>query len=182
MTSPQDSGANMAAGDQHCSDNVGIGDELMESPPASAPVRRWISVAVVLFLLSQITIPATYYLRGEPTSERFAWRMFSSVHMTNWRCRVIETSLVNGNLIERELALDNIVQESTVRCLHTGQLDVVEPFLLKRLAREGVQRIEYVAEGTTPSGQPTAPIRLVADATTREVRRIDLPEVNVPSN
>lgn len=143
---------------------------LIQAPP-SGRRRRWMRWAIAGFLLSQAIIPAIYYLRGEPTTERFAWRMFSSVHMTNWRCQVVETIEVDGQSVQRDVPLDAVLEESMVAHLHAGQLDVVEQFLRRWLTRPGVERVEYVAQGVLPDGERTEPIRLVAVRDTGEIRR-----------
>jgi hypothetical protein len=130
------------------------------SPPPPTKARPAIVAFIWLFLAWQAAVPAMYYVRGEPTSERFAWRMFSSVHMSDWRCQVKETRSVDGRPVEQVLPLERFLQESTLVGLQQGQLDLAEAFLRKRMSEPGVSAVDYEAGGTWPSGNPLPPVRL----------------------
>ena len=77
-------------------------DISLNASPSSTR-RRWIAAAIFLFLLVQIWIPTSYYWSDEPTSERFAWRMFSSVDLSTWQTRVIALVERNGEVVEQEV-------------------------------------------------------------------------------
>ncbi len=147
-------------------------DALLVPAPAG-PARRLVNLGIAACLLLQIVVPGTYYIANELTSERFSWRMFSSVHMSEWDCLVSETLQQNGRRVDRIVPLQGILQESTVNCLKAGQLDVVNKFLEWRCAQPGVQQVRYEARGIAPSGAPIPPIRLAIDRGTRVIQRID---------
>lgn len=121
--------------------------------------RKWIAVGIVLFLFSQIVIPLSYYLRGEPTSERFAWRMFSSIDLSTWDTRVTVVVEQNGRLIEREVPLPATLQETWVKTVERAQFDIVEPFMRKLASQDGVREVRFNAQGTFPSGKRMQPIQ-----------------------
>ena len=141
-------------------------------PPPSPRRRKWIALTFVAFLISQVWIPAQYYINGRVTSEIFAWRMFSSVHMAQWQCRVVETIEVEGQPVKRDVPLAAVVQESMVNGLSAGQLDCAEAFLKRWLERDGVLRVEYEAQGVWPSGEPIEPIRLAVERGQSTVQRL----------
>lgn len=134
-------------------------DNLINDVPGPTR-RRLIAVAIALFLLSQILIPASYYVRGEPTSERFAWRMFSSIDLSTWQTRVVAYVEEDGRLVEREVPIRAQLQESYVKTVHRAQFDIVEPYMRKLLEQDGVREVRFEALGTFPSGKAMAPIRL----------------------
>lgn len=62
-------------------DQASVGD----TTQPSAMQRRWVKAGILLVIVWQISVPARYYFGGDPTDERFAWRMFSGVRLE--RCR-----------------------------------------------------------------------------------------------
>lgn len=122
--------------------------------------RRWIAVGIGLFLLSQILIPATYYFSDEPTSERFAWRMFSSVHMSSWDTQIVALVEKDGQVIEHVIPLERILGETYLKTVRAAQLDIVKPFMHQIADQGGVKEVRYIAKGTYPSGKTMKPIRL----------------------
>ncbi len=42
---------------------------------------------IALFLLFQLAVPLTYYVRADPYDERFAWRMFSGTRLQTCETR-----------------------------------------------------------------------------------------------
>lgn len=126
-----------------------------------SPRRRpWIAFAIAAFLISQIVIPLSYYLGDEPTSERFAWRMFSSIDLSTWKTEISAVVEENGQLVVRDVPLRAILQESHWKMVERGQLDVVEPLMQKLIRQEGVREVRYVARGFLPSGEPLRPIQM----------------------
>lgn len=133
--------------------------------PPSARLRWLIGAGIVVFLLSQILIPLSYYWRGEPTSERFAWRMFSSVDLSKWETQVVAViEQKNGELLEQTMPLTSLLQASHVRSVERAQLDIVEPYLRKLAAEPGVREVRFLAQGTFPSGKLMEPIQLTLKA------------------
>ena len=133
--------------------------ETINEPPSSAK-RKGIAVLIVIFLALQIIIPLTYYLGNEPTSERFSWRMFSSVDLSTWDTKVFATVEQNGKLVEQEIQVAASMQETYVKTIERAQFDIVEVFLRKLSEQEGVREVRFEAQGTFPSGKLMAPIRL----------------------
>src|ERR1041385_7270070 len=78
-------------------------------PPMSDPIpasptahrRRAISRFALAFVLVQALLPLHYYLGGPATDERFAWRMFSSVAMSDCKATMYETVEVGEKAVER---------------------------------------------------------------------------------
>ena len=132
--------------------------EYLNAPPGK-PWRSLIRVGVIGFLLSQIAIPITYYLGDEPTSERFAWRMFSSIDLATWETQVTVLVAEQGKLVERVVPLGATLQESHVKGIQQAQLDMVEPALRQLAKGPGVQEVRFEARGTAPSGKAMPPIR-----------------------
>ena len=130
-------------------------------PTISRLRRTIIAAGIVAFLAIQILIPLSYYLRGEPTSERFAWRMFSSIDLSTWDTRVWATVEVNGKAIEREIPLQASLQETYVKTIQRAQLDIVERFMRRVATQDGVRSVRFEARGTFPSGKAMDPIQLL---------------------
>lgn len=127
------------------------------------PRRSWryaIGGGIVLFLVSQIAIPSSYYVANEPTSERFSWRMFSSIDLSTWDTRLTEIIEENGQSIEREIPIQSMLQESHWKMVQRAQFDIVEPLMRQLVARDGVKEVRYLARGYAPSGAPMPPIQL----------------------
>ena len=145
---------------------------LIDSPPSSR--RKWINLAIALFLTSQIVTPLTYYLYKEPTDERFAWRMFSSVHMSQWNpLAIVELMHRNGQTQQRLVPVKDLLIESTWKALYTAEPDVRDKFLLRYLRISQADELVYEAQGIWPSGKPMEPIRLVISRRDPTVRRVD---------
>ena len=122
--------------------------------------RKWIAVGILTFLAVQIAVPLSYYLGDEPTSERFSWRMFSSVDLSTWDTKVVALVEQNGLLVETEVPIRASLQESYVKSVQRAQFDIVEPFLRKLTEQRGVREVHFEAQGKFPSGKLMAPIRL----------------------
>ena len=120
------------------------GEPLLNAPP-QGKARMGANICIVLFLLANVLIPLRYYL-VEPyeTNERFAWRMFSSVHMRqNRRLKVTEVVEQDGKFVERPTPLTQLLQQSWINALLGGQTDIVENFLRWRVAQPGVVSVSY---------------------------------------
>lgn len=146
--------------------------ELGRAGPPVGNARTWARWGIGLLLVSQTLIPAGYYWRGEATTERFAWRMFSSVHMTEWKCHVTETIQNGDQPLTRGVPLEGVLEESACLQMHAGQLDYVTKFLEQWIRRPGVIRVDYRTQGIQPSGEPTEPIEMFIDRSTRQVQRV----------
>lgn len=138
-------------------------DPLVDSDQQAGPphsLRRWISLGIGAFLLSQTLIPLSYYLRDEPTSERFSWRMFSSIDLSTWDTHVIAMVEQGDEVVEQEVQLAAVLQETYVKTVQRAQFDIVEEYLRKLTEQTGVREVRFVAQGKFPSGKPMKPIHL----------------------
>lgn len=137
-------------------------DPLQQLDRTNSSLRLWISLGIVAFLLSQALIPLSYYLRDEPTSERFAWRMFSSIDLSTWDTQVsILFEKEDGHgLFKQDVPIAALLQETYVKTVQRAQFDVVEEFMCKLTEQPGVLEVRFVARGTFPSGKSMQPIRL----------------------
>lgn len=138
-------------------------------PPPKKQIQRVVNWFITVCLLFQAAIPLSYYLFKQPTNERFAWRMFSSVHMSDWNCQVREVVEENGQMIERIVPIGSILEESSVRGMQTGQLDIAAKFIRRWAQRPEVRQVTYEAQGIWPSGRKMAPLRLAVNSETRAV-------------
>lgn len=106
----------------------------MAEPP-STPSRRWSSLFIGGFLVVMIVAPATYYLRGDPFDERFAWRMFSSVRTLRCKIEINErTSKTRG--AGTKVDPKRIVPGTWVKHLERAQPKVVAHYLESRCSPE----------------------------------------------
>ena len=122
--------------------------------------RKLIALGIVIFLLSQVLVPASYYFANEPTSERFAWRMFSSIDLSTWDTHVFAKVERNGKMIEHEVPVNVSLQETYVKTVQRAQFDIVEAYMRKLTEQDGVREVRFEAQGKLPSGKLMAPIHL----------------------
>ena len=133
--------------------------EIVDAAPTGSK-KMVIAIGIMLFLLVQIAIPTSYYFADKPTSERFSWRMFSSVDLSTWKTKVTAVVELNGQQIEREVPMEASLQETYVKAVQRAQLDIVEPFMRRLAAQDGVREVRFEAVGTFPSGKAMKPIQL----------------------
>lgn len=63
-----------------------------QRPPSTEPeAAGWRYLLLAAFLVAQTLIPLHYYLGDHPWDERFAWRMYSSVRVSQCRIQSFET-------------------------------------------------------------------------------------------
>jgi hypothetical protein len=129
------------------------------------PTRKRVVRFVVAFLLLQLVVPLSYYLRsGDPYDERFSWRMFSAVRLYSCRTSAIERvgetdpSRRQGQPpTEREIPLSSTLHQAWVNHLARNRRDVVLAFLEARCEEEGVREVSLTNACTAPDGEPIAP-------------------------
>jgi hypothetical protein len=130
-----------------------------EAPQAhvAAPARhrRIANLFIAGFLGLQIAIPASYYLRERSDDERFSWRMFSTVRLRDCQVKVNEYASASGPA--RPVAIDRDVHVAWVRLLERMRGSVVDAYLRRRCAHEGVQRVELVRSCRDTDGHPLEP-------------------------
>jgi hypothetical protein len=115
---------------------------------------------MALFLASQVAIPLTYYLYKEPADERFAWRMFSSVHMGRWNGpQVVARVYRDGEVFEQAVPVEKLLVESSWKNLRDGHPDYRDKFLRHYLEQSSADEVLYLAQGFWPSGEAMAPVR-----------------------
>ncbi len=149
-----------------------LDDQLIVAPPGSWKLRLT-NIAIAVFLVAQIGIPASYYLSDEPTTERFSWRMFSSSHHSKWNCMFIERVEHDGQLVERVVPIDTLVQAATCKKMREMELAIVFKFMRQWCQLPGVQSVTFEAHGKAPSGRPIGPVRLTINRADGIIRRIE---------
>ena len=149
-----------------------LDDQLIVAPPESWKMRLT-NIAIAVFLLAQIGIPASYYLVDEPTTERFSWRMFSSSHYSKWNCMFIELVEHDGQHVERVVPIDTLLQAATCKKMRDMELAIVSKFMRQWCQRPGVQSVTFSAHGKAPSGRPIGPVRLTISRADGIIRRIE---------
>ncbi|MCE9590274.1 MAG: hypothetical protein K8S99_07100 [Planctomycetes bacterium] len=103
--------------------------------------RRWIGVAVALFLLAQLLLPLRYYLSPPTSDERFAWRMFSSVRMRDCTARLYETIERDGKTIEEPVPPATLAHWRDL--LDGNRPEVVEAVMRSFRRRPGVRAVRF---------------------------------------
>lgn len=129
---------------------------------------------MALFLASQVAIPLTYYLYKEPADERFAWRMFSSVHMAKWNnLQVVERHRRGDRVLQQAVPVQKLLVESSWKNLQAGHPDYRDKFLRYYLenAQSNPDEVLFETQGIWPSGEPMEPVRASIDRRDRVVRR-----------
>ncbi len=148
--------------------------EALISPPPSGWRKRVVNFAIIAFLATQIAIPASYYLlNDEPTSERFSWRMFSSIDLSRWDCVFRERVESGSRQAERVIPIESFLQETTCVSIRAAQLDIIRKFMRTRVQHPEVQAVILDAYGTAPSGKSLGPIRLIVERADAVVRRVE---------
>lgn len=94
---------------------------------ARAFAATWRGRAIALFLLVQLGLPATYYLRRDRHDERFSWRMFSPMRMAKCEAEAV----VAG----QRIALGGTFHEAWVELAKRGRSSVLEA-MGQRLCRD----------------------------------------------
>lgn len=88
-------------------------------PFLGALLATWRGRFIVVFLLAQLLIPLTYYIgRKDPHDERFAWRMFSPMRMTQCEPKIT----ING----APMQLGGEFHEAWISIAQRGRFNVLE--------------------------------------------------------
>jgi ferredoxin len=97
-----------------------------DAPPADEGRRRGVvSLFIAAVVLSQLLLPATYYVGDDAYDERFAWRMFSPIRVTPCQYRWFEGA-------ERRPFRPDDVQAVWRSLMRRGRLDVVHGYARRR--------------------------------------------------
>ena len=118
--------------------------------------RRATDLAIIGWLLLQIGLPLSYYLRGGGPDERFAWRMFTTERLTH--CGVSLSELHAGEATAQDVDLLHVVQRGWISLLSRGQPEVSSALLDLRCTQPGVDVVSLRRRCTAPDGTKEAPI------------------------
>ena len=152
-------------------------DEDLLRPPPEPARRRWINLAIAVWLVLQLLIPLRFYTAPnaieDQVDERFSWRFFSTTSLQRRQTTVTETldeSITSSEPLiplKALLALGNIKKH-----LGTGHPDIVERFLRWRCDHPAVHEVRYERSSARPDGSPLPTVQMVIDSATRQVRTV----------
>ena len=126
-------------------------EELEGQPQGHA---RTLALRVFLvFLVFQVVVPVTYYLRDDAYDERFAWRMFSAVRLHE--CQTLATEDSGAGFVSIPLA--RVIHNAWIRHLGRNRRDVVDAFLLRRCEEENVRAVRVVNQCRGVAGESYEP-------------------------
>ena len=135
--------------------------------PSSSRTRTWVTAFIGVWLAVQLVLPASYYFRGDPTEERFAWRMFSDIHAAQRYCivAVIETRAAGSTTgpVVRDVDLALTIHGGWERHIQRYRRVVIDRFLRWRCASApGVSAVEVrrTCPGELESRMPSSADRL----------------------
>ncbi len=137
---------------------------------ASAPRRRWVMLFVAAFLLAQLLLPLRYYIGSQSTDERFAWRMFSSVHLRDSHGALYETVEIAGQKTERQVPAEMLSPWQSL--LNMGRHDVAFKLMRWWCARPGVLAVRYELRSQSPDGTPLPTLQWRLDRATGSISEI----------
>ncbi len=110
---------------------------------------------IALFLALQILIPLRYYLGDDSYDERFSWRMFSAVRVTECDTQAFETPDDGG---ERRMNLPELLQSGWISNMRRNRDVVVRAYLLRRCEEPGMREVRVVNNCISPEGRPMDPL------------------------
>lgn len=121
-------------------------------------------------MLVQLAVPAAYYVRGEASEERFAWRMFSDVWWYHKTCRIALTERLDARAgtggSARPVDLDREYHAVWPRQLQRARRSAVDKVLRQRCdADPSVGSVVF--SRTCPDAPPS---RMPALRVTRDCR------------
>ncbi|MCA9540458.1 MAG: hypothetical protein KC620_16275 [Myxococcales bacterium] len=133
----------------------------MSEPPAAtkteAPPRLGLRDALIAaFVALQIYLPLSYYLGGDPFDERFAWRMFSPVRLSN--CSVGLYEVVDG--VERPIDLTDELHVVWINLLKRARPAVIDRAVEKFCAERGAGADVRIDLSCTP---PDAVVKAICN-------------------
>lgn len=129
-----------------------------DSPEAADPdaapgaSRRWTTAFILGFLALQIALPVSYYLGDERFDERFAWRMFSSVRMTD--CQLKARRAAGPNRFE-EVQVYRDIQIAWANLIKRNRDEVARAYLERRCNRGESPQVELRTVCRSPDGERT---------------------------
>jgi hypothetical protein len=99
--------------------------------PASSQAAVARNVFIAAVVLFQILLPLRYYVRDDLFDERFAWRMFSPIRVTD--CTVAWTE--GRGAVERPLDLGTTLPQPWIALMKRARMGVVLGFAEQHCAR-----------------------------------------------
>ncbi len=120
--------------------------------------RRW-RVIFAVFVVIQLLVPLTYYLREDAYDERFAWRMFSAVRM--YRCQTQAVEDRGDGLAP--VNLSQLIHRAWINHLGRNRQDVVHAYLHRRCAEPGMVEARVINRCSDERGDGVAPQTYVID-------------------
>jgi hypothetical protein len=121
--------------------------------------RPRIRALVALFVLAQLVVPLTYYLRDDPYDERFAWRMFSAVRVLDCDVRAREGRAAGGRVEAQAIDLPRTLHAAWITHLRRRHRRVVEAFFERRCEAPGTRWVELASTCRAPDGRLLPPAR-----------------------
>jgi len=106
------------------------------SGPVAGMIRSWQGWLIMAVVVSQLLLPLHYYTaRRDPHDERFAWRMFSPMRMTD--------CAVRATLDGAPLPLDREFHEAWLAIARRGRFAVVEEMGARLCAKHGGKPVVF---------------------------------------
>ena len=128
--------------------------------------RKRAQFAIAAFLVFQLVVPLTYYLRDNPYDERFAWRMFSAVRM--YQCNVEMREGTPDTM--RPVRLGRIVHQAWINHLRRNRDSVALRLLEQRCNTTSSTRIEIQTQCRDATGAAIEPTIYRRDCEAQESR------------
>ncbi len=120
-----------------------------ESRPETSSTQTGSTLYIIAFLVLQVGLPVSYYLGDEIYDERFAWRMFSTVRLTECSSKAREFER-GGNI--RPLELVHHLQIAWINLIERNRDEVVRRFMRRRCRQADIERVELRTICLTESG------------------------------
>jgi hypothetical protein len=134
-------------------------DEPSDQEECSRPRRT--QIFLLLFLVFQLVVPLTYYLRDNPYDERFAWRMFSAVRM--YQCNVEMREGSEDRM--RPVPLGRVIHQAWINHLRRNRQSVALRLLERRCEEQQVNRVTIQTTCLNADGAPLPATHYTRDCT-----------------
>ena len=123
---------------------------------------------ILLFLVFQLAVPLTYYVRDDPYDERFAWRMFSGI-----RLQTCEPHAFREDDSGKELGitLTKAIHVAWINMMKRNRPAVIRAFLENQCEQAGVRRARLVNHCTAIDGEPLPPREISLDCTSGQLTK-----------
>jgi hypothetical protein len=123
-----------------------------DSSAAPEASRRWTTALILGFLAFQLALPLSYYLGDDRFDERFAWRMFSSIRMTD--CQLMARRAAGPNQFE-EVEVYRDIQIAWANLIKRNRDEVARAYLERRCNRAESPQVELRTVCRSPDGVRT---------------------------